>query len=523
MTYCCHCLFVHSDSIPISTATDLPGHYSEAIMSDALSDQLGLKLLHSSVNDVKKKRGGPPNRMNDLSYSDWMKFQKSFFRYTSDQALIEECIHFFTKERWESGSHSQSLIVGFDQFQNSIGGAREVIARSTPHALGSMPLPYMQTSDQYDFALFDFRSLINDRRTLFAFLSEQADNFFRSLRSCMVEGRYCGVVVGMEEGGGGGFPLPWLVAAAARPYLKLRDEKVGLLTEDGRVLYILFFQAVDDGRRCKSLGSISTAQHSESIPAWTIPRPPPRKFGEILHPAKYPETLVAEFVELFSKPGDRVIDPMVGTGSTVVAAVQKNRHGYGIDLNEEFVSIAQRRASVANSPSLFGEVNETIIVRGDASKIDQIDKLNGLEFDYAITSPPYWSMLSNTGSENQKARRDKDLQLTYSESEKDVGNVEDYDQFLSALSNVYHQLAQRLSGGKVLTVVVKNVKREHILYTLAWDLTAELCGSEGDYDYLGTTLWCQDNVGLKPFAVGTHWVSNILHQYCLHFRRRDKV
>ena len=40
----------------------------------------------------KGNRGGPPNRMNDLVYRDWMKFQKSFFRFASDQALIEECV-----------------------------------------------------------------------------------------------------------------------------------------------------------------------------------------------------------------------------------------------------------------------------------------------------------------------------------------------------------------------------------------------------------------------------------------------
>ncbi len=36
----------------------------------------------------------------------------------------------------------------------------------------------------------------------------------------------------------------------------------------------------------------------------------------------------------------------------------------------------------------------------------------------------------------------------------------------------------------------------------------------------GNTLWCQHDVGLKPFAVGIYWMSNILHTYCLHFRKR---
>ena len=70
----------------------------------------------------------------------------------------------------------------------------------------------------------------------------------------------------------------------------------------------------------------------------------------------------------------------------------------------------------------------------------------------------------------------------------------------------------------MLTVVVKNVKRHHTLHPLAWNLTSRLCGPKGSFNYVGTTLWCQDDVGIKPFAVGILWVSNILHAYCLHFQ-----
>ena len=71
----------------------------------------------------------------------------------------------------------------------------------------------------------------------------------------------------------------------------------------------------------------------------------------------------------------------------------------------------------------------------------------------------------------------------------------------------------------MLTVVVKNVKRNHILHPLAWNLASRLCGPKGSFNYVGTTLWCQDDVGIKPFVVGIHWVSNILHTYCLHFQK----
>lgn len=101
-----------------------------------------------------------------------------------------------------------------------------------------------------------------------------------------------------------------------------------------------------------------------------------------------------------------------------------------------------------------------------------------------------------------------------------MGNIQDYDEFLNVLENVYIQSSHKLKTNGYLTVVVKNVKKDHILYTLAWDLAVKLCSPLGEYDYVGTTLWCQDDVSIKPFAVGIHWVSNILHHYCLHFKKR---
>lgn len=153
-------------------------------------------------------------------------------------------------------------------------------------------------------------------------------------------------------------------------------------------------------------------------------------------------------------------------------------------------------------------------------RLGALPELRDGEFHYCVTSPPYWSMLGNPGSENQRARRARDLPLVYSGDERDLGNIADYETFLDALADVYTQVAAKLVPGGYLTVVAKNVKRSHVAYPLAWDLAAILASDSRAYDYLGTTLWCQDDVGMKPFAVGIHWVSNTVHTYCLHFRRR---
>jgi DNA modification methylase len=55
--------------------------------------------------------------------------------------------------------------------------------------------------------------------------------------------------------------------------------------------------------------------------SWFIHNPPPRRKDVLRHPAKFPESLAQEFIEFFTKSGQVVLDPMAGTGSTLVAAL----------------------------------------------------------------------------------------------------------------------------------------------------------------------------------------------------------
>jgi DNA modification methylase len=75
--------------------------------------------------------------------------------------------------------------------------------------------------------------------------------------------------------------------------------------------------------------------------SWFIHNPPPRKKDVLQHPAKFPETLVQEFIEFFTKQGQVVFDPMAGTGSALVAALRSGRNSYGIELNPDYAQIAR--------------------------------------------------------------------------------------------------------------------------------------------------------------------------------------
>ena len=61
------------------------------------------------------------------------------------------------------------------------------------------------------------------------------------------------------------------------------------------------------------------------------------------HSAVYPVGLPSWFIQLFTQPGDVVLDPFLGSGTTCVAAMRLNRQSYGIELLEEYVELAKER------------------------------------------------------------------------------------------------------------------------------------------------------------------------------------
>ncbi len=73
------------------------------------------------------------------------------------------------------------------------------------------------------------------------------------------------------------------------------------------------------------------------------------------HPAPFPVELPRRCIKLFSFVGDTILDPFMGSGSTLIASIQNNRRGIGIDIDKKYCELAKKRFldSIAQSKFSF--------------------------------------------------------------------------------------------------------------------------------------------------------------------------
>jgi len=76
---------------------------------------------------------------------------------------------------------------------------------------------------------------------------------------------------------------------------------------------------------------------------WVIPNVKSNHVEKTIHPCQFPVELIERLVLSLTNKGDKILDPYLGVGSSVLAALIHEREGYGCDINQEYVAIAKER------------------------------------------------------------------------------------------------------------------------------------------------------------------------------------
>ena len=125
---------------------------------------------------------------------------------------------------------------------------------------------------------------------------------------------------------------------------------------------------------------------------------------------------------------------------------------------------------------------------------------------------------SRGGSDSiHKERGIKGFKQFYSESEKDIGNIENYQNYIESVTFLLEKCYPFLAKNAYLTVVAQNMRDvDGTLRPIAWDLARSLSRT---YSLQQEMIWCQDNKRLGIWGYPTTYISNVHHHYCLIFQK----
>lgn len=251
------------------------------------------------------------------------------------------------------------------------------------------------------------------------------------------------------------------------------------------------------------------------LPSFVYSITPPRDKLKSRHPATFSEADVGRLIELFTKPGEVVLDPFAGTGSALIAAMRCGRRGVGIEISPEWSSVMRERLERALSSS-GNRCDAPEVITADSRAAVRLMAADSI--DFVVTSPPYWFILNKPPSMKAGSERvARGLATAYSEDEQDLGNVEDYGEFITRVGAIFGECLRVVRPGRYMAVIVSDFRHGERFVMYHADLASEI-GQHG-WVLSAVTVLAQDNKTLYPYGIPYAFVSNVHHQYILVFRK----
>jgi DNA modification methylase len=247
-----------------------------------------------------------------------------------------------------------------------------------------------------------------------------------------------------------------------------------------------------------------------SISIWQINKTPSE--AKLKHPAMFPIELCSRLIDIYTKKGDVVLDPFMGSGSTLVAAKDKERRAIGFDVNPSFVTLARRRLS--QQKLIQQGIREAKVYCDDSRNL--LEHLEPSSVDFVLTSPPYWNIHSRKRTADYKESR------PYSDLKSDIGNTEEFKVFMDELQSVFERVHTVLKHGKRCAVVVMDIRLGSQFIPFHIDVIDAM--KKVGFVLEDIIIWDrkQEYSNLRPLGYPYVFIVNKIHEYVLLFRKNKE-
>ena len=142
-----------------------------------------------------------------------------------------------------------------------------------------------------------------------------------------------------------------------------------------------------------------------------------------------------QLLRRFTKNGEWVLDPFLGSGTTLIECKRLGRNGVGIELNKQ---VAKSTESIVSKEKNPFNVNAKVI-RGNSCTIDYkslMKKIKSKSFQFFIMHPPYWDIIK------------------FSNNKEDLSNAKSTKDFLGMFNQVVDNAYSLLDKGRYCAVVI---------------------------------------------------------------------
>lgn len=250
----------------------------------------------------------------------------------------------------------------------------------------------------------------------------------------------------------------------------------------------------------------------------------PREWYHLEHGATFSVALAERAIKIYSKVGDTVLDPFLGVGTTLIAAKNLGRNGYGFEIYKKFYDIAKNLLSQEKLP--ITNYNPDIKIYNDDCR-NILKYIAEETIQLTFTSPPYANFIHRSVKDRMETHKNsllvkanRSVVKPYGNNPRDFGNLE-YNDYLEEIKNLMKKIFCVTKPGGYNIWVVKDhrdPRNGKPLIPLHVDIAKT--GEEAGFIWHDLIIWDQ-NAQRKLVVLGypSVFYVNINHTFLVVLRK----
>ena len=230
------------------------------------------------------------------------------------------------------------------------------------------------------------------------------------------------------------------------------------------------------------------------------------------HGGQKPPKLCADLIQIFSKKGQKILDPFMGVGGVLIGASISDRIAVGIDFNPKWIEIYKK---VCRLEGLL----EMETYEGDSKEL--LRSVKG-PFDMIFTDVPYWKMdLVPHSTGVYKRVGEKSYQAPSSNlSQFSSYGYADKTDWLDTMEQIFTLAVDHLKKGGYLLSFIGDMYVEGGYHCLSAELANRLSNITS-IEWQANLIWYDVSKKLHIYGYQYRYIPSFIHQNILVFRKKD--